>query len=135
MSELQFDEMERGRFLETAKLMKFVGIFWVVIAALMLFVMGIMALLVSVVAVTFAAKGTAGGYLQFLLAFLDEGALAAAGVYTVLTAGSLVKLAEGPVDAREGMMTVLGNLRTTFVLYAATVGVDVVTDVIELLAK
>jgi hypothetical protein len=135
MAELQFDEMERGGFLETAKLMKFVGVFWVVIAALMLFVMGMMALLVSVLAVTFAAKGTAGGYLGFILGFLDQGALAAAGVYTVMTAGSLVKLAQGPADARDGMMTVLGNLRTTFVLYAATVCVDVVTDVIEIAVK
>ena len=135
MPELEFDQMERGRFLETAKLMKFVGIFWVAIAALMLLGMGIMALVVSVLAVTFNAKGTAGGYLQFILGFVDSGALAGAGVYTVMTARSVVKLAQGPANARDGMMTVLGNLRTTFVLYAVTVGVDVVTDVIELLAK
>ena len=32
-------------------------------------------------------------------------------------------------------MTVLRNMRTMFVLYAVTVGVDVVTDVLELVRK
>lgn len=135
MAQLEFDEAERSSFLETARLMKFVGVFWVVIAALVLGLMGIAALLVSVVATMFAAKGTSTGVLQLGLGFLDQGALAAAGVFTVMTAGSLVKVANGPADAREGMMTVLRNLRTMFVFYAVTVGVDVVTDVIQLATK
>ena len=135
MAQLEFSDFERSRFQETARLMTFVGIFWMVISVFVVGILAIGLMAVSVVAAKGSASGTGSILAQLGLGAIDQVALLATGVFTVITAGSLARVARGPADALEGMMTVLRNMRTMFVLYAVTVGVDVVTDVLELVRK
>jgi hypothetical protein len=133
--QLEFSEFERNRFQETSRLMTFVGIFWVVISVLVVGILAIGLLAMSVVAAKGSASGTGSVFVTLGLGAVDQIALLATGVFTIITAGSLARVARGPVDALEGMMTVLRNLRTMFIFYAVTVGVDVVTDLLELVKK
>jgi hypothetical protein len=129
MAQLQLDGMEQSLFRETSRAMRFVGIFWLVIAAL-----AFVPLLLSAMVLTAAHAGGAG--LKAALGLVDSGAMLALGGYTIRTAGRLlgvVQRTEG--DVAPALMTAFADLRVMFFLWAGVFGVDLLTDVIELVQK
>ena len=129
MAETRFDETEVPVFRGAALVMKFVGIFWIVLAAVMLATTG----LATLVAVGLAVGGRGVGAMatfQLFLSLVDMAALMGAGVYTLLTAGSIQRAIEASTDPIGALMVALTNMRRLFTCYAMFVGVDLLTDLV-----
>jgi hypothetical protein len=129
MAALTLGDMEQSLFRDTSGTMRFVGIFWVVIAAL-LFVPPVLAAGVSL------ALPGATVPLKLLLSLVDSTLMAGLGIYTLKSAGSLARFAQQTEgDAAPALMKVFSDLRGMFLFWAVQVGVDLATDAVELVVK
>jgi hypothetical protein len=129
------DEIEQTLFRETASRMTFVGVFWIVISALGggMWVFALLA--ISSAAASGIGDHVGGPIARVALAMLDHGALLATGIYTMITGAKLKRLSSGEGDPVAGVMEVMSSLGKMFFFYAAAVFVDVLTDVVQVVAK
>lgn len=127
MNEARFDEVALSTFREVAGPMRWVGIFWIALAVL---VLGLVGLGLTVVVVS--GKPDGGTTVRALLNLLNQVTLIAAGVFTLRTAGALREVIQGASDPIGAMMVTLGHLRQLFTWYAINVVLYIVTDVLSL---
>ena len=127
MNEARFDEMALGTFREVAGSMRWVGIFWIALAVLVLAMVGL-GLVVGVATGKLATGETVRGVLNAI----NQVTMIAAGAYTLRTAAALREVIAGASDPIGAMMVTLGHLRRLFTWYAATIALYVVTDVLTL---
>jgi hypothetical protein len=130
MALLKLDSIDESLFRDTAGTMRFVGIFWMVIAGLLFVPSGL-----SLLVLTMSHHAGSGG-LKVVLAFVDSVTMGALGFYTVNAAGRLLAAArQGEGDAAPAVMDAFGDLKRMFMFWAISVGADLATDVIDLVVK